>query len=200
MPLTERFSELTRQHRARMISREAAHVLGEAGCFKLRVDDVAQRAGVAKGTVYLDFGSKASLLSGSLASACEQLMDAIEARISEKPTAGEQLHEALIAVAASAVGPAELRLLIEGRLPCTVRWAGGDSSPYEQIERRLAGLVSAWAPGSGAEPLAVAQGVLAVASTPASRRLAAERGPAVLASSLVRVAQALTVTEPPEHP
>jgi len=187
--MTELFSELARQERARIVSREAAHALHEDGCFRLRVEDVARRSGVAKGTVYLDFGSKASLLSGALDDAREQLMEAIESRIADTSTADERLYGALFALAENVAGPVEMRVLIEGRLPCAVRWIGGDPAPAEQIERRLADLISAAVPGVAHEPDAAAQAVLAVASTSASQRLAAERGPAVLADWLKRVAR-----------
>ena len=191
--MSERFTDLVRRERSRLVAREAARELEENGCFHIRIEDIARRSGIAKGTVYQDFGGKGSLLSSALSDACEQLLQTIDARIGDLGSPEDRLREGIYVLSESAVGPAELRVLIERRLSCAVRWFGGDTAPYERLEQRLAELIE----GSSHRPdressLTTAQALLAVASTPRAQRLAFEHGPRALAEWLLGVASALT--------
>lgn len=194
--MSERFSLLTRQERSRVLAREAARTLEERGCFHLRVEDIARGAGVAKGTVYLDFGSKASLLSKTLSEVCGLLLGMIEARV-EQPGSEGGLRGALLALAEAATNKGELGVLLERRLPCATRWIEGDDSSYERLEQRLAELVSESDRSPGFDPTLIAQAVLAVASTPRSRQLANERGPRALADALWGVVSSMMCESPP---
>ncbi len=177
----ERFVERMRDERAGVVSREAARVLAEDGCFRLRVEDVARAAGVAKGTVYLDLGSKEHLIAASLAGQCFEMLEALASRVEPIADRGERLREAIRFLARVPVDQPDLVVLLEGRLPCAARWIGADVSPYQRIEGFLATLIEdavrAGDLDSGIDPRFAAQAVLAVASTPEWRRLAATDGP-----------------------
>lgn len=194
--MSERFSQLARLERSRAIAREAAFVLEEQGCFHLKVEDVARAAGVAKGTVYLDFTSKGSLLSQTLSGACELLLAKIETRVCYLESPELRLHEAVQVLAECVVAPSELGVLLEGRLPCAARWMGGDMSPYERLEERLSEFVAECYPPPLCEPLLTAQALIAVSSTPRSRQLASERGPLALAEVLLKVVDAMNSPAP----
>lgn len=93
MAKTPRRSRPAPEARRRVILDAARRGLIEKGYHELQLDELAARAGVAKGTLYLYFKSKEDLVAAVL----EDLLDSIEARL---PPAGKTPPlEALTAVA-----------------------------------------------------------------------------------------------------
>ncbi len=81
----------TAQTRA-AIAHSALELFIERGYRATRIGDVAQRAGVAKGTVYLYFADKQALFTGVISSVLEQRVDAMTAA---QPDPDEPLRDFL---------------------------------------------------------------------------------------------------------
>ena len=64
--MDERFRDRMRRERTDVILRETAGLASEQGWVTLRVEDVARRAGIAKGTIYLDFKDKDELITAAI--------------------------------------------------------------------------------------------------------------------------------------
>lgn len=178
--MSERLSERTRRERADILARETARAVGEQGCFRLRVDEVARAAGVGKGTVYLDYRDKASLVGASLTCLGREMLDELGQRLESLSAPGERLREAVRFLARLPLDRPDLLVLLERRLLCAAQWIGADVSPYAEIERYFAVLVEdarrAGSLESDVDPHFAAEAILAVASTPAWRGAAAEEG------------------------
>lgn len=71
------------EERRRAILAAALDVFTEAGYAGARMQDVAARAGVAKGTLYLYFEDKAALFEGLVREATDPILGAMEARFAE---------------------------------------------------------------------------------------------------------------------
>ncbi len=69
----------------------AEHVFAEHGFFAARVSEIARRAGVADGTIYLYFKSKDDLLISLFESRMERVNDALAAAIAPLTTPTEKL-------------------------------------------------------------------------------------------------------------
>lgn len=163
-----------RQERVRETAAAAARLLEGEGCFRFRVDDVAATAGVAKGSVYLDHGSKAALVERALGWACDEVLREL-AVIDAVPDPVARLRSAIHLLARLVRERPELAVLTEGRLACATRWIGGDPSPSEALARRLARIAAEAlraAGRRGADPRLVAEVILAVIGSPAGRRAA----------------------------
>jgi AcrR family transcriptional regulator len=163
-----------RQERVRETAAAAARSLEGAGCFRFRVEDVAAAVGVAKGSVYLDHGSKAALVGRALAWACDELVRELAA-VDAVPDPVARLREAARLLARLARERPELSVVLEGRLACATRWIGGDPSPSEALARRLAAIAADAIRAAGprdADPRLVAEVVLVVVGSPAGRRAA----------------------------
>ncbi len=76
--------------RRRAILRAAAALFSKGG-WTVRVDDIARKAEVAKGTVYLYFGSKEELYLGALADGLDILRGLLEQAAAAHPDPGERL-------------------------------------------------------------------------------------------------------------
>ncbi len=175
----ETFARRIRRQRALEAAAAAARLLGEEGCFRFRVEDVARATGVAKGSVYLDHGSKASLAEAALAWACEELRRELARRVEATADPRSRLPEVVRSLARLTTGRPDLTALLDARLACAARWIGADASPYEELERYVAGIAAEALAAAGlrqADPRLVAEGLLALAGTRAWARLAA-RGP-----------------------
>lgn len=77
--------------RARLLS-VATEVLGEHGFGSTTVDEIAERAGVAKGTVYYHFESKVGLVEALIAEGLQPLADRMRAVVAETSSAREALQ------------------------------------------------------------------------------------------------------------
>ena len=81
-----------RAERRALILSAAVEVFAERGFHHARVSDVAQRAGVAAGTIYLYFKSKDDLLISLFEERMEQIVATFRAEVSALPTARERLR------------------------------------------------------------------------------------------------------------
>lgn len=70
----------------------AAELIGERGFHGTTVDDIVERAGVAKGTVYYHFRSKAELFDALLTEHFTRLGELFAAAVESAPTASDALR------------------------------------------------------------------------------------------------------------
>lgn len=70
----------------------ATEVLGERGFGSATVDDIAERAGVAKGTVYYHFESKVGLVEALIAEGLQPLADQMREVVVDTPTAHDAIQ------------------------------------------------------------------------------------------------------------
>src|SRR5205823_8302873 len=89
--MEERFQERIRRERSDTILQETASLAAEKGWDRLRVEDVAQRVGVAKGTIYLDFEDKGQLITAALQRCADDLLDALKTDVDEAPGPSQRL-------------------------------------------------------------------------------------------------------------
>jgi AcrR family transcriptional regulator len=82
--------------RARLFA-VATELLGEHGFGSTTVDEIAERAGVAKGTVYYHFDSKAELVTALIAEGLEPLAERMRTAIEGSSTAREGLEALMYA-------------------------------------------------------------------------------------------------------
>jgi AcrR family transcriptional regulator len=197
--VTERLRARARRERADVVARQAARVLGERGCFELRIEEVAKIAGVGKGTVYLDHVGKRRLMGASLAVMCRELLDEMVQSLEGASDPGERLGRAIRFLAELPLLRPDLVVLLERRLVCAARWIGAEVSPYVELERYVAMLVEDAAVASsleaGVDPRFAAQALLAVVSTPAWLEIASEQGPEKAERSLAHLMPTLLAGE-----
>jgi AcrR family transcriptional regulator len=167
--MRKRLQETNRRQRTEMIALEAAQTLGENGCFRFRVDDVAERVGVAKGTVYLAFSDKRDLIGSAFSYTSRSLLRGLEERLSSIADPGERLRAALEYLAAMPAHRPEFEALLDGRLACSAAWIGARTSAIGAIASRLEELVrEARDAGSlpiDVDPPAAAQLIMAIQCT-----------------------------------
>jgi len=70
----------------------AAELLGEKGFGSTTVDEIAERAGVAKGTVYYHFGSKVELVEALIAEGLAPLADRMRSMVAQTDSTREALE------------------------------------------------------------------------------------------------------------
>lgn len=176
--MNPRFRDRVREERARATIEQTLVVLAETGYDGFRVDEVARRVGVGKGTVYLDFPGKEALIDSALESAGRQLVDRVSGAIEDERDPVARILKAFRALAEILHRRRELAVLVEcrpvrgpledGPLPCT---------PLKEF---LQGMVLE---ASGDKALRTAEGeitaeaILGLLSRPDWRRMAAEAGP-----------------------
>ena len=81
------------EERPRQILEAALEVFGEHGLAAARLDDIARRAGVSKGTIYLYFPSKEALFAEMIREKVLVLFETEADRFRQPPTAEGQLRE-----------------------------------------------------------------------------------------------------------
>lgn len=87
--------ERQRQERENLILQAAEEVLVEKGYNNTSMDEIAQRVGIAKGTVYLHFPGKETLIFALLKRDVEKLQQAIE-NIQQRPVMAREKLEAIL--------------------------------------------------------------------------------------------------------
>lgn len=87
--------ERQRQEREELILRAAEEVLLEKGYHSTSIDEIATRVGIAKGTVYLHFASKETLVFALLMRDMQKLMQAISIIIAKRCSAQTRLEDIL---------------------------------------------------------------------------------------------------------
>ncbi|MBA4494159.1 TetR/AcrR family transcriptional regulator [Paenactinomyces guangxiensis] len=84
-----------RHEKVEVIFQAAVEVFAESGFDQAKMDEIAQAAGVAKGTIYYHFKSKEELFVGLMNEGMEKLSDCVRRGIALKKSPSEQL-EALL--------------------------------------------------------------------------------------------------------
>src|SRR5881275_399450 len=82
----------SRELKYRKILDAAVEVIAENGFANCRVSQIAQRAGVADGTIYLYFKSKDQILMTALSNAFDAFLDLAQAELAATDEPGEQLR------------------------------------------------------------------------------------------------------------
>lgn len=81
------------EERPRQILEAALEVFAERGLSAARLEDIARRAGVSKGTIYLYFPNKEELFREVVRSSVITYIDRAEASLSSKPDAEQALRD-----------------------------------------------------------------------------------------------------------
>jgi|SRR5579884_1141436 AcrR family transcriptional regulator len=93
------FKTRVKQEREQEILQAARDIFAQHGFEKASIDDIADRVGIGKGTVYLHFGSKEELLLALMRQNCAQMVAGCRARMEGASTAPEKLQAAIRALA-----------------------------------------------------------------------------------------------------
>jgi AcrR family transcriptional regulator len=172
-----------RRERTDVILREAAGLASEHGWTALRLEDVARRAGIAKGTIYLDFKDKDELITAAVRRSMDELLALMQQEVD-----GAEEHVRLDAALALLT-----RLPVERPdLAALLRWSGSEGptpdDTLEQVERFLTRLIKRAQVlelvSSSFDPEFAAQAILAAATVPAWTRIATRKGPTALLAQL----------------
>jgi AcrR family transcriptional regulator len=172
-----RFGDRVRRDRLEAILAAAVNVLAEGGYDGFRVEEVARRVGVAKGTVYLDFPSKNQLVRTAVRHAGEQLIAIVSEATAHTRDPGGRLVAAVHTAARTLQERPELAIAVECR-PIHGPLIGPEE-PCEGCRKVLGELVDV-AKRAGAlrraENEVTADALLGLLARPVWRRLAAENG------------------------
>jgi TetR/AcrR family transcriptional regulator, fatty acid metabolism regulator protein len=90
--------ERQRQERAALILGVAQDVFSDKGYYDASVDEIAARAGIAKGTVYLHFDSKEDLLVALVEQQIKQFLARVDQVTGERTSVRERLAQILLDV------------------------------------------------------------------------------------------------------
>jgi AcrR family transcriptional regulator len=127
------------------LMRAALDVFVERGFAATRLDEVAQRAGVSKGTVYLYFESKEALFKAAVEAAMTPALEAAEALAADATKPSAELLRCFVfgwwhMVGATALGGLPKLLVAEaGNFPELARWF--HDNMISRAQRALASIV-----------------------------------------------------------
>lgn len=190
----ERFVERVRRERADLLLDVTARLLARDGPAALRVEDVAEEAGVAKGTVYRHFDSKARLVEAALERCTEDVLDILDAHTADAEDAEGRLDGLLRGLATLAVERPHLAALLRRELPLGFE---GEHSAYGGVERRVVEiLVEARKEGAlspEVDPQLAAEALLALSVLPTLVRVGLDEGPDPIARALRRALEDLWI-------
>jgi TetR/AcrR family fatty acid metabolism transcriptional regulator len=97
-PTMRSLRERQRQERAALILGVAQDVFADKGYYDASIDEIAARAGIAKGTVYLHFAGKEDLLVALVEQQINEFLARLDHVIGERLTVRERLEEILLDV------------------------------------------------------------------------------------------------------
>jgi len=121
----------------------AATVFADVGFHAARVQDIAEQAGVAKGTIYLYFETKEEILLSVFQRYFDSLLDLIDG-FQDKRMSAEQIIDSLVQqqVRSAIVNPKILQVL--GRRPLAAETAGGAKiqAYHRHVLDRLSGTLA----------------------------------------------------------
>lgn len=191
----ERFVDRVRRERVDLLLDITARLLARDGPAALRVEDVAEEAGVAKGTVYIEFDSKASLVAAALQRCAGDALHILDTHMTEALDAGGvRLDGLLLGLATLAVERPHLAALLRRELPTGFE---GERSAYRDVERRVVEvMIEARKDGalsSESDPQLAAEALLALSVLPALIRFGLDEGPHPIAGAFHRALQGLWV-------
>lgn len=186
--MSQRFAERMRRRRIDLALRETARLIDEVGLADLRMEDVAGRVGVAKGTIYLDFGNKDALVAATLERCREDFTASLADRTDGLRNPAERLAASLRFLAEIARDAPHLRPLL--LVPVTCAHAELRRA-HEATRDELAGIVrEAGRSGvlpDGADVDFAVEALLAVTALPSWQRLVEREGSSHAAHKLMRV-------------
>src|SRR5262245_4111561 len=97
-PTMSSLRERQRQERAALILGVAQDVFADKGYYDASIDEIAARAGIAKGTVYLHFAGKEDLLVALVEQQITGFLAEVDHVIGESNTVRERLEQILLDV------------------------------------------------------------------------------------------------------
>jgi AcrR family transcriptional regulator len=175
----ERFQDRMRRERADSILREASALASEQGWAALRMEDVAHRTGIAKGTIYLDFKDKDELVAAAVRRSMGEILDGMRSA-AEGASDDERLEVSLRVLARLPLERPDLVSLIR----FTQNDPHAPEGALEDVERYLKRLIRIEQLNgrveNSADPEFVAQSVVAAITLPAWNRLAKRGSSGVL--------------------
>lgn len=127
----------------RRILDAATSVFADTGFHASRVQDIAEQAGVAKGTIYLYFQNKEEILLSIFQRYFDSLLDLIDSFKLARMTA-EQIIDALVQqqVKSAIVNPRILQLLGRRPLPEETEGGGKIQAYHRHVLDRLSGMLA----------------------------------------------------------
>ncbi len=170
-----RFADRARALRQNQVLDAALAAFAERGCFAMSLDDVAQRVGIAKGTIYLHYASREALLSAVLARACEQLRERCWRAWNTSPNPATGLRAVIASLMGMDQGPDSVSATTLSRLQCGL--IGKQLPPFREsrVEQALEPVMNAWQQArlihTGVEPRWVARVTLALVNGAADERI-----------------------------
>jgi AcrR family transcriptional regulator len=188
-----RFAHRSRAVREAEILDAALAAFANSGCFRMTLDEVATRVGIAKGTLYLHYASREALLTAVLARAGERLRERCWNAWKGAPSAVLGLRAVLAGLVTLNREPDGISPVVLSRLQCGLSWMQRVPS-LGWVEGALEPVVTAWQEArlidAGLDARWVAQVSLALAAASAD-------GPAEVAAE--RIATLLLRGLPPQH-
>ena len=170
-----RFADRARALRQNQVLDAALAAFAERGCFAMSLDDVAQRVGIAKGTIYLHYSSREALLSALLGRACEQLRERCWRAWNTAPNPAAGLRAVIASLMGMDPGPDSVSATTLSRLQCGLIWKQLAPFRDSQLEQALEPVMNAWQQArlihTGLEPRWVARVTLALVSGAADERI-----------------------------
>lgn len=186
--MPQRFAERMRRRRIDLVLQETARLIDERGLAELRVEDVAGRVGVAKGTIYLDFGNKDALLAATLERCREDFITSLADRTDGLGDPAERLAASLRFLAEVARDVPYLRPLFlvppAGAHPELRR---AHDATRDQLTRILSEAGRAGVLPDDADVDFTVEALLAVTALPSWQRLVEREGPTYATRKLLRV-------------
>jgi AcrR family transcriptional regulator len=113
------------EERPRQILDAAFAAFAEHGLAAARLDDIARRAGVSKGTIYLYFPSKEDLFREVVRHTVSDQIDSVERRL-HGPTATDDLNAFI---------DAKWEFVCSAKYPSLHRWVHSELQTYPELER-----------------------------------------------------------------
>jgi AcrR family transcriptional regulator len=172
-----RFVDRARKGRVEAILVATMTLLAEGGYDRFRVDEVARRVGVAKGTIYLDFPSKEGLAEAAVKDAGVRLVAKVSEATAKITDPAERLPAAVQTAARTLVEQPQLAIAVECR-PLFGAFQG-PKQPCDACKKVLEKMVEEARSARSllsAEDEITAEALLGLLSRPAWRALAAEAG------------------------
>ena len=185
-----RFARRSRALREKEVLDAAFAAFAENGCFRMTLDDVAQRVGIAKGTLYLHYSSREGLLRAVLARACEQLRERCLCAWKTAPNPAAGFRAVISSLMGMDQGPDTVSPATLSRLQCGLIWRQlapvRDGLLEQALEPVMNALQQARLIDAGLDPRWVARATLALVRGAAEERVEVSKGAERIATLLLR--------------
>lgn len=139
-----RFAHRSRAGREDEILDAALVAFANHGCFRMTLDDVATRVGIAKGTLYLHYSSREALLTAVLARAGERFRERCWNRWKTAPSPELGFRAVLASLVAMNREPDGISPAVLSRLQCGLTWKQLPPPRQGRVEEALEPVVTAW--------------------------------------------------------